>query len=125
MMDPSTGGANAGGVGRPGPGSTKTGGAVGEPPRMGERRVHVLVTGDVQGVFFRDAAKKQAETFNVTGWIKNLSDGRVEAVFEGTDYAVDRMISWCHEGSGKAKVRYVEVREEEPKHHARGFEVRR
>jgi acylphosphatase len=77
-------------------------------------RVHVLVSGRVQGVFFRRVASEQARGLGLAGWVRNRSDGRVEAVFEGTQDAVDRMVSWCHEGTPWSKVDRVEVSSEEP-----------
>lgn len=89
-----------------------------------ERRVRVFVSGHVQGVWFRDATRREAEPLRLKGWVQNLPDGRVEAVFEGTPYAVDRLVAWCHDGPPQASVRHVEVIEEEPQGEA-PFEVRR
>ncbi len=77
-------------------------------------RRRVLVSGKVQDVFFRDSAQREAASAGVAGWVRNLPDGRVEAVFEGPDAAVDRMVAWCREGSDAADVRDVEVHDEEP-----------
>lgn len=93
---------------------TTRGGGVGEPPALGVRRVHVFISGKVQGVQFRQALREQAEHFQVRGWTRNTKDGRVEAVFEGTDYAVNHLLSWCHRGPEEADVRFVEVQEEAP-----------
>ena len=60
------------------------------------RRVHVFISGRVQGVFFRAEARRAANSFNLTGWVRNMADGRVEAVFEGEDESVDKMLEWCH-----------------------------
>jgi acylphosphatase len=68
----------------------------------------------VQGVFFRQVASERAREQGVAGWVRNRSDGRVEAVFEGSRDAVDRMVSWCHEGTPWSKVDRVEVTAEEP-----------
>lgn len=70
---------------------------------------HVLVSGRVQGVWFRDTCCEQARNLGVAGWVRNLADGRVEAVFEGPSAAVDRMVAWCHEGPSRARVDDVEV----------------
>jgi acylphosphatase len=70
---------------------------------------HVLVAGRVQGVWFRDTCCEQARNLGVAGWVRNLGDGRVEAVFEGAPGAVDRMVAWCHEGPSRARVDTVEV----------------
>ncbi len=72
-------------------------------------RIYVLVSGNVQGVFFRSSAKKRADELNLTGWVKNLEDGRVEAVFEGDQEKVDKMIEWCRKGPNYADVKDVQV----------------
>ncbi|MFB6128612.1 MAG: acylphosphatase [Halorhabdus sp.] len=87
-------------------------------------RAHVHVSGTVQGVFFRATTRDTAEKHGVDGWVKNLSDGRVEAVFEGSEEDVDAMIEFCHEGSPAAQVKDVEVDREEPRG-LDGFEIRR
>ena len=81
---------------------------------MGIVRRRVLVSGRVQGVFFRDTCRRMAAQAGVSGWARNLDDGRVEAVFEGEQPAVDRMVAWCREGPSRAVVTGVEVRDEEP-----------
>ncbi len=88
---------------------------------MSRRRV--LVSGKVQDVFFRDSTQREAENAGVGGWVRNLPDGRVEAVFEGDDQAVDRMVAWCREGPDAAEVRDVEAHDEEPEGLS-GFSVR-
>lgn len=72
-------------------------------------RAHVYVSGRVQGVFFRDYTRRMANKYGVTGWVKNLPDGRVEAVFEGEEEDVKKMIDWCHKGSPASRVDSVEV----------------
>ena len=62
---------------------------------MVQKRVHIFVTGRVQGVFFRQATRVIAIKNNVTGWVKNLDDGRVEIMLEGEDRCVDPVIGWC------------------------------
>jgi acylphosphatase len=89
-------------------------------PRIRRR---VWVSGRVQGVAFRAAARRQARAAGVGGWVRNLADGRVEAVFEGAPGAVDSMLAWCREGPSHARVERVEVREEPPEG-AADFEVR-
>ena len=86
-------------------------------------RAHVYISGDVQGVFFRQEASSRARTRNVNGWIRNLSDGRVEAAFEGASEAVESMIRWCREGPRRATVSDVLVEWEDPSGEA-GFRVR-
>ncbi len=72
-------------------------------------RAHVFVSGRVQGVYFREYTRREAEKVGVTGWVRNLWDGRVEAVFEGPRSAVEHMVRWCHRGSPRARVDHVEV----------------
>lgn len=78
------------------------------------RRVHVHVSGRVQGVFLRQMAAEEAGALGVAGWIRNLPDGRVEAVFEGPPEAVRRMVEWCRRGTPWSRVEAVEAVEEEP-----------
>ena len=89
---------------------------------MPRKRAHVYVSGRVQGVFFRATTRDRAQEAGVDGWVKNLDDGRVEAVFEGDADAVDRMVDFCYEGSDMASVSTVEVEEEEPDD-IDGFEI--
>ena len=86
-------------------------------------RRRVVVRGDVQGVFFRDSTRKEAETRGVSGSVSNRPDGAVEAVFEGPRDAVDAMIAFCREGPSRADVEDVEVTEEEPEGSGGGFAV--
>jgi acylphosphatase len=72
-------------------------------------RAHVFVTGRVQGVFFRSQTKHNADRYNVKGWVRNLPDGRVEAVFEGEREAVQKLIEFCKHGSSGARVTNVEL----------------
>lgn len=74
-----------------------------------------MVRGRVQGVFFRDTCREQARALGVTGWVRNRGDGAsVEAVFEGSEEAVRRMVAWCHHGPPRAVVESVDVSEEPP-----------
>jgi acylphosphatase len=91
---------------------------------MERERAHVHVSGRVQGVYYRASTREQATDRGVDGWVKNLQDGRVEAVFEGDPDDVEAMIEWCHEGSDRAAVSDVAVEHEEPQG-VRGFEIRR
>jgi acylphosphatase len=86
-------------------------------------RAHVWISGKVQGVWFRDHTNKKAQQTGVAGWVQNLPDGRVEAVFEGPRDAVAEMIDWCHQGSPSAQVDDVAVVWENPGHLTR-FEIR-
>jgi len=79
------------------------------------KRVRVLVSGEVQGVGFRWYCREQAMGRRVTGFVRNLPDGQVEAAFEGDPQAVDAMVRWCRTGPNWARVESVEVEPEEPK----------
>lgn len=79
----------------------------------GKTRAHVFVKGKVQGVYFRQNTKQVAIEHKVTGWVCNLSDGRVEAVFEGNKTDVNGVIDWCHVGPPNSRVDDVDVRFEE------------
>lgn len=78
------------------------------------KRAHVWVSGRVQGVWYRAHTEKEARRHGVQGWVRNLPDGRVEAVFEGPEQAVRSMIDWCHRGPPRARVDDVQVTWEEP-----------
>jgi acylphosphatase len=77
-------------------------------------RVRVVVTGRVQGVFFRDSCREQARAEGLGGWVRNRGDGAVEAEFEGPRPAVDRLIAWCRSGPARARVDAVEHTEIPP-----------
>jgi acylphosphatase len=91
---------------------------------MTKSRIHVWVTGRVQGVYFRYAVEEEARDRGITGWVRNLPDGRVEAVFEGDEARVRELLSYCHTGPRYARVDHVEVREEPFGGEFRGFEIR-
>ena len=79
---------------------------------MSKQRVRLFVTGKVQGVFFRQTLKVMAKKNNIFGWVKNLKDGRVEAVLEGDVENISRLIEWAHGGPANARVEDVEIRNE-------------
>lgn len=87
-------------------------------------RAHVFVSGKVQGVYYRANTRETARDRGVEGWVRNLDDGRVEAVFEGEDDTVEAMVEWCHKGSPRAEVENVEVEWEDATDEFDGFEVR-
>ncbi len=93
-------------------------------PSMTKIRVHVWVTGRVQGVCFRYAVEEEARARGITGWVRNLPDGRVEGVFEGDEPGVRDMLMYCRSGPPYAEVSHVEVREEPFQGEFRGFEIR-
>ena len=76
------------------------------------KRYHVWISGRVQGVFFRANTWKQARSLGLSGWVRNLPDGRVETVFEGEERAAEAMLNWSRKGSPPARVDGVEVAEE-------------
>jgi len=91
---------------------------------MTRTRAHVFVSGRVQGVFFRATTRDTARDQGVDGWVRNLDDGRVEAVFEGDEDDVAAMVEFCHEGSKRASVTDVDATYEDPEG-LDGFEIRR
>jgi acylphosphatase len=86
-------------------------------------RHRVTVSGRVQGVFFRDTCRRVATAHGVGGWVRNLPDGRVEAVFEGADDDVRRLVDWMRHGPAGAAVRDVAVQTEQPEG-LRFFDIR-
>ncbi len=91
---------------------------------MGERRVRVLVSGRVQGVFYRASLREEASRRGVAGTVRNLPDGRVQAELQGAPADVDAVLAWCGQGPPNAHVADVEVTELEAVPDARGFDVR-
>jgi acylphosphatase len=87
------------------------------------KRAHVVVSGRVQGVFFRSDARDRARSLQVAGWIRNVPDGTVEAVFEGEAERVESMVKWCRRGPSGAQVESVDVSREEPRGES-GFAIR-
>jgi acylphosphatase len=85
-------------------------------------RRHVWISGQVQGVWFRQSCSERARLAQVAGWVRNRRDGRVEAVFEGHPEAVDTMVAWCWQGPARAVVMNVEVALEQPES-LHGFRV--
>ncbi|RLF46791.1 MAG: acylphosphatase [Thermoplasmata archaeon] len=78
------------------------------------KRAYVRIYGRVQGVWFRANTKEMADKLGLKGWVRNMPDGSVEAVFEGDDENVEKAIEWCHRGPPLARVDRVEVEYEEP-----------
>ena len=76
---------------------------------VGAIRVRVVVTGRVQGVWFRDSCQEEARTLGVRGFVRNRADGAVEAEFEGPEAAVERMVVWCGHGPARARVDAVDT----------------
>ncbi len=90
---------------------------------MVKTRVHVFVSGIVQGVFFRQKTKQQAESLGVIGWIRNLPDGRVEAVFEGEEDVVNTLVKFCRKGPKGASVTGLIVNRDTFRDEFESFEI--
>ncbi len=88
------------------------------------RRVYITVAGRVQGVFFRANTQEVAQRLGLSGYVRNLPDGRVEVVAEGEEEALRKLVDWCHEGPPLARVERVEVRWENPTGEFSGFHIR-
>jgi acylphosphatase len=88
------------------------------------KRVHVYVSGKVQGVFFRAETQRAAIDLNLAGWVRNVQDGRVESVFEGKDENVDKMLAWCHIGPPAARVENVAIEEKPYTGEFRNFNIK-
>lgn len=86
-------------------------------------RAHIYIKGKVQGVFYRSWTKGMAESLGLTGWVKNLDDGRVEAMFEGEKEKIDEMIKKCKEGSRASEVTHMDLIWEEAKGDFTGFSI--
>jgi acylphosphatase len=94
------------------------------PGNAGMKRVQAFVSGDVQGVFFRAFTRDKARELGISGFVRNLRDGRVEIVAEGEEKAVDELIDWARSGPPHARVASVEVVEESPRGDLPYFTVR-
>lgn len=86
-------------------------------------RIHIYVSGFVQGVMFRVNIRRKALELDVKGWTRNLEDGRVEALVEGNENSVKKLVEWCRTGPPGAQVTSVEVRTEECKNDFNDFKV--
>ncbi len=88
------------------------------------KRVHVIISGRVQGVFFRARTKTMADSLNLKGWVRNMPDGRVEAVFEGDEGKVRRVLELCSENRGAIRVRSKKIEMTEATGEFEDFSVR-
>ncbi len=86
-------------------------------------RVHIFVSGKVQGAWYREGTKKEANKLKVFGWIKNLEDGRVEALLEGEKESLEKMLVWAKRGSFWSKVENIEISWEEHKKDFQDFKI--
>ena len=91
---------------------------------MARKRMHAIVHGQVQGVFFRDYTRQQAEMLGLDGWVRNLPDGTVETVFEGEAGQLDAMCAWLETGSPMSRVTRVVCEEEPVRGRESGFTIR-
>ncbi|MFA5860303.1 MAG: acylphosphatase [Candidatus Thermoplasmatota archaeon] len=87
-------------------------------------RAHVFVSGKVQGVFYRDSTRSEAQKRGVRGWVRNLRDGRVEAVFEGATEDVEAMVAWCRIGPALSRPTFVDRKSGEAEEGFTVFEIR-
>lgn len=88
-----------------------------------EKRVHIYVSGIVQGVFFRHNTAAKARALGLRGWVRNLDDGRVEIVCEGPKQEMEDMVEWCGEGPAGAFVKNMDVAWEEYANEFNSFEI--
>ena len=88
------------------------------------KRIHIFVTGRVQGVFFRQSTRVIAIKNNVNGWVRNLDDGRVEIIAEGEIQNIDAFVDWCKTGPANSRVDEFELSEENSTDEFENFEVR-
>lgn len=88
-----------------------------------KKQVHVIISGRVQGVWYRVSTKKMATTLGLLGWVKNRSDGAVEALFEGDEDVIHRMIAWCKQGPPLAQVTEVKVKDKQPTGEFKEFSI--
>jgi acylphosphatase len=87
-------------------------------------RAHLVISGRVQGVFYRASCRREAESRGLVGWVRNLADGRVEALLQGPEETVEAMVAWCYRGPEEAEVSGIDVAYEEPRDDLSGFRVR-
>ncbi len=91
---------------------------------MSEKTVHLVIRGRVQGVWYRDSMRREAEKQGVSGWVRNRADGSVEAVFAGPAATVDEMVRWCEHGPANAEVSGIEVTDAPDESLGRSFNIR-
>ena len=92
---------------------------------MAMTRVHLLISGEVQGVCYRATTREEAERLGLKGWVRNLDSGQVEAEVEGPQDLIDELIRWCHHGPPAAEVSEVKVTPREFRGEFRGFGILR
>jgi acylphosphatase len=90
---------------------------------MNYTRVHIFVSGKVQGVYYRQNTAEKAQELGIVGWVRNLSDGRVESVLEGLDIDIDKMLGWCKSGPKDAMVTDIKIMKEDYKKEFSTFDI--
>jgi len=88
------------------------------------KTIRVLITGRVQGVWYRASTKQKAEQLDIKGWVRNTDEGNVEAVFQGREKNIDDMLKWCHKGPMMADVKKVEIIENLKNQHFEVFKIK-
>ena len=89
------------------------------------RHVHLIITGRVQGVWFRAGTRETADSLGIRGWVKNLPDQSVEVDAAGEPAAVDQFIQWCYQGPPGARVSAIDIKELDPAQDLQGFKILR
>lgn len=90
---------------------------------MTQARVHLIIRGRVQGVFFRYETQNIARQLGLTGWVKNLYDGSVETIAEGPKEKLEKFIQWCHKGPSRARVDSVQIEWKDPTGEFKSFSI--
>jgi acylphosphatase len=90
---------------------------------MSLKAKHIIVSGRVQGVFFRKNTKQKATEFNVDGWVKNTYDDKVEIFAQGNEENLNKFIDWCKQGPPKATVKNIQVSEKQAENNLKGFSI--
>jgi len=93
-------------------------------PKAKKNRAHLLISGRVQGVWYRGSTKQQADILGLTGWVRNCRSGQVEIIVEGADAAIDKLISWCRTGPSMARVTDVRIDFDDYRGEFVGFRVK-
>ncbi|HHE76436.1 MAG TPA: acylphosphatase [Candidatus Parcubacteria bacterium] len=88
-------------------------------------RAHIFVSGVVQGVFFRASVAEKARNLDLSGWIKNLDDGRVEIIFEGSEERIKKMVFWIRSEPGMWRIKDIQIEWQSYKEDFNNFEIRR
>lgn len=90
-----------------------------------KKRAHLLISGRVQGVWYRGSTREQADKLGLTGWVRNCESGQVEVIVEGEDAAIDKLVSWCREGPSMARVTGIRIEFDDYRGEFVGFRVRK